>query len=688
MTLNTNKLSLSVDFERGVIASLKIKGKERLAEESALFRIQLCDAEGNRTLYTALDASNCTKTQDGAVYSEFGEVDAVVWVSITKKGGEAKFKIGAKPKSKDYFVEWVEFPHITLPKLIENNPENGGKILFPYNEGALVSNIDTREESWFPYVEPVYPSKGCYAMFPNMVCSQMLGYIWDDAALYIGAHDKKRGVKDINFIRSENGVTLRFRIFTGADFGKTFETDYPIIFAVTSGKWESAAERYRKWLESTLPEKAVKIKDNKELPEWYEDSPLVVSYPVRGIHDMDEMKPNKLYPYTNALPILEKIKNVTDSRLLVLLMHWEGTAPWAPPYVWPPFGGVENFNEFKEKLHEGGDMLGVYCSGFGYTAQSNLIESYNMMGEYERRGLEAGMCADADGKVKISKICTAQRSGFDICPASKVGRELLDEAYTELLSQDIDYVQILDQNHGGGQYFCYSKDHGHAPCPGAWMTENMQSMLGDWNKIAGKTLLGCESAAAEPFIGNLLYSDNRYELNYQIGVPVPLYNYIYHEYLRNFMGNQVACPLDTTVDTLRYRLAYSFAIGDSMTLVLTPDGELMTHWGTRDFEHHPDFDTNLKLISNLVKTYKTEAKKYLLAGRMIKGPKAKCETVTFKRYDSERVVTLPSIVSTVWEALDGERAMVLVNPDTKERKCTIRGREFVIPALSASVVEL
>ena len=220
------------------------------------------------------------------------------------------------------------------------------------------------------------------------------------------------------------------------------------------------------------------------------------------------------------------------------------------------------------------------------------------------------------------------------------------------------------------------------------MTENMQSMLGDWNKIAGKTLLGCESAAAEPFIGNLLYSDNRYELNYQIGVPVPLYNYIYHEYLRNFMGNQVACPLDTTVDTLRYRLGYSFAIGDSMTLVLTPDGELMTHWGTRDFEHHPDFDTNLEFISNLVKVYKTEAKKYLLAGRMIRGPRVKCETVTFKRYDSERVVTLPAVLSSVWEAEDGGRAMVLVNPDTKERKCTVRGKEFVLDALSATVVKL
>ena len=47
-------------------------------------------------------------------------------------------------------------------------------------------------------------------------------------------------------------------------------------------------------------------------------------------------------------------------------------------------------------------------------------------------------------------------------------------------------------------YPCYSRDHGHPPVPGAWMTENMQNLLGEWNRKAGKILFGCESAAAEP----------------------------------------------------------------------------------------------------------------------------------------------------------------------------------------------
>ena len=687
--LKLKKLELTVDFEKGYISSLLLRGKERIASALPLFAIRLRDRAGQTATYTAYDAKKRVETEDGAIYDGFEKADLSVRVYLTEEHGEAAWRISVMPKNDDVLVEWVEFPKINLPMLVDNNTEgNGGRILFPYNEGALVSDIAFRECSWFRHEDAQYPSKGSFAVFPNMVCSQMLAYLWQDEGLYIGIHDEKRGVKEIDFIREANGVTLRFRIFCGRDFGEGFSTDYPVIFSVTDGKWESAAERYRRWFEGALPKKVKKISENEDIPEWYGEAPLIVSYPVRGVHDMDEMKPNKLYPYTKALPMLEEIRAATDSRLLVLLMHWEGTAPWAPPYVWPPFGGIENFEVFMGTLHEKGDLLGVYCSGFGYTVQSNLIAEYNKEAEYNEKKLYRGMCAGPDGKVAISKICTGQRSGYDICPASDVGRAILSEAYEPLFKSGIDYAQILDQNHGGGQYFCYARDHGHAPAPGPWMTENMQKMLSEWNGMAPNTLFGCESAAAEPFIGNLLFSDNRFELNYRIGVPVPFYAYVYHEYVRNFMGNQVCCPFIPSEDTLRYRLAYSFSVGDCMTLVLTQDGDLMSEWGMRDFSVLPNKEKALKLIANLSRFYKEQAKPYLYDGRMIAPPSIDCERVVYTVGANGRRVSLPALLSSAWEAKDGSCALILVNPDEIELGCRVNGETVTVPPLNAIILKL
>ena len=689
MILRTKDLLIDTDFKSGHIASLIINGVERIASRAPLFSVCLRCTDGNTVTFTSFDAGQITETDDGAIYSGFGLASLSVRVYLTNENGDAAWRISVDPGSDYYFAEWVDFPLITLPLPKENNTDgNGGIILFPYNEGALVSDINIRNSTWLKHEDAKYPSKGVSPVFPNMICSQMLAYLWEDHGLYIGAHDEKRGVKEIDFLEESGAVKFRFRLFCGTEFGKCFNTDYPIILSAIEGKWEAAAERYRKWFESALPPRVKKIKDNPSLPDWYADSPLVVTYPVRGVHDMDDMKPNKLYPYTNALPILSEIKNICDIRLLVLLMHWEGTAPWAPPYVWPPYGGESNFNEFLQALHENGDMLGVYCSGFGYTIQSNLISDYNKQAEYTERGLEKGMCVAPDGRVWISTICTGQRSGYDICPASEVGRMVLMEAYKPLLESEIDYVQILDQNHGGGQYFCYGKDHGHAPAPGEWMTKNMQDMLSEWNGIAGKTLFGCESAASEPFIGNLLFSDNRFELNYMIGKPVPLYAYLYHEYLRNFMGNQVCCPFDNSVDSLRYRLAYSFSIGDSMTLILTQDGELASNWGLRDFSQLPDKEKALRLIANLTAFYKEKAKPYLFDGKMTVPPTVECESILFPMSNPVRELALPAVLSSAWEASDGSRALVLVNHLDSDQICTVNGKDVSVPALDAILIEL
>ena len=689
LTMQLSNMVLTVDFAAGRITSLCIGGRERVCAPTPLFSLRLRDAQGTATVLCATDARVCSETEDGATYSDFGVSDLSVRVHLANKQGSVAWRADVQGLDAEHFVEWIDFPMVSLPALKENNPSgDGGQILLPYNEGALISNNDHREMTDFRHWEPEYPSLGCYPVFPNMICSQMMAYLWEDAGLYLGAHDAARGVKGISFYAENGGITMQMRLFCGVDFGQDYCMDYDIVWTAIDGRWESAAELYRAWFEQNLPPRVKKIKENPALPAWYSESPLVVTYCVRGIHDMDEMSPNALFPYTNALPLLEQIKSKAKTRLLVLLMHWEGTAPWAPPYVWPPYGGVENFTEFKDALHAEGDLLGVYCSGFGYTLKSNLVDDYDCTEICERDNLERGMCAGPDGKVAISRICTGQRKGYDICPASEVGHEILAAAYEPLFESGIDYAQILDQNHGGGQYFCYSRDHGHPPAPGAWMTKNMQSMLGEWNGKAGGMLLGCESAAAEPFMGNLLMSDNRFELNYHIGTPVPLYAYLYHEYLRNFMGNQVSCPFGNDQDTLCYRVGYSFAAGDLMTLVMTPDGQLMTNWGNHDFSRLPDKDKALDLVANLCKFYREKAGKYLHAGRMIPVKDVECGQKEFFMEWYGHNCTFPTVYTTAWQAEDGTRAQILVNPGDADEVCILEGKQITVSARDAVLVEI
>ncbi|MBR6762535.1 MAG: hypothetical protein IKM13_02160 [Clostridia bacterium] len=685
--LSLSNMTIALEVSKGTISSLTIHGKERLASSTPLFRLGLRDKAGNLTRLSAFDAKHVTETCHGGIYTDFTGFPGLS-LEVTLKGNvdEAEWYVTADPGCNEHLVEWVDFPLVNLPKLHGDDPAGcGGKILYPYNEGAMVESMAVRNKH-FPHREPEYPSLGAYSVFPNMICSQLLAYIFPDAALYLGAHDPARGVKGIDFYEESDGITMEFRLYCGADYGEVYRSDFPMVWSVVDGCWEAAAERYRAWNDRNLPPRAKKITENDTLPAWYADSPLVVSYPVRGIHDTDIMNPNRLFPYTNALPLLRDIRGKIDHRLMVLLMHWEGTAPWAPPYVWPPYGDPDNFVEFLRTLHDEGDVLGVYCSGFGYSMKSNLVDDYDRSADYTARGLQDAMCAAPDESIGISRICTAQRVGYDICPASQMGRELLREAYYPLLQSGVDYAQILDQNHGGGQYFCYSRNHGHAPSPGKWMTENMQNMLTEWNQVAGKTLLGCESAAGEAFMGNLLFSDNRYELNYALGYPVPLYAYLYHEYLRNFMGNQVACSFDSTQDTLRYRLAYSFAIGDAMTLVLTPGGDLMSSWGTRDFDHAPNKEKALGMISNLTRFYREEAKPYLYAGRMIQALPVECETVTYTA--AGRPLPLPEVIATAWQAEDGSQAQILVNPGDNAVTCRMAEKAYTIPAGDAILVPL
>ena len=222
--------------------------------------------------------------------------------------------------------------------------------------------------------------------------------------------------------------------------------------------------------------------------------------------------------------------------------------------------------------------------------------------------------------------------------------------------------------------------------PGEWMTIGMQKLLDEWKKKAPNMLFGCESASAEPFIGNLIMSDNRYELNYPFGTPVPVHAYIYHEYLRNFMGNQCGCPFDTKIDTLRYRLAYSFSIGDLMTLILAPNGDLMTHWSTQDFSCPPDMEKATRFIKNMNVFYNEKAKEYLYAGKMKNAPQIECESICVPLTRGRKNATLPRLLSSAWHARDGKTAYIVVNPENTQAVFSINGNKYTVAPLDALLI--
>lgn len=154
MILNLERMTLGVDFQKGEISSLIICGRERLSAPSPLFKLRLRGCDGNALVIDSRDAHVCEEKEDGAVYTDFSAAEISVRVYLSNEDGEAAWRITITPQDSRYFAEWVDFPTISLSKLEANSVcKNGGKVLFPYNEGVLISDIERRENMWMKHTD-------------------------------------------------------------------------------------------------------------------------------------------------------------------------------------------------------------------------------------------------------------------------------------------------------------------------------------------------------------------------------------------------------------------------------------------------------------------------------------------------------------------------------------------------------
>lgn len=679
----------------GSLVSVSSGNHELPLSGAPFFSLGLRSQTGELVTLSSADFHfSCTEENDVLLFRHSGHPgfpELCVRTAIREQDGMLHFRPDVRNVPFEYLLEWIDLPQPVLPE--------GGTIFWPQLEGVLIDDPRARQNSpWSRYhvlgflgrTEGIAYSEGGY--YPGVCQMQFLSWEKDGYVLYFGAHDLKHGTKAVEYEPLENG-TVRLSLQTFCGGAEPYLPEFDYVLSFRRGNWMDACSIYREWIshDPRMPEKG-------RLPALVKESPVVVIYPVRGYGDdkgrMDTC--NEYYPYVNALPHVENYAERFESKVLALLMHWEGTAPWAPPYVWPPCGGEEELKKFSDALHAGGNYLGLYCSGTAWT-QKSCILAYSRERECEEKGLKRNMIRGPKGEIEAVICCApeAQRLGFDMCLTEEWPRRTLCNEFEKIRNADVDYVQFFDQNLGGAYHACYSRAHRHPAVPGAWQTEAMQSLLAEMTEsLRGKeVLLGCEGAAADAYLRHLPFNDLRACWNYTRGIPVPGYQFVFHEYCNNFMGNQ--CGIHAAVDCrispghLLYRTAYAFVSGDLLSVVLKNAGRIHYGWGASWDLPEPDQESVITLIRNL-NAMRRKYGKFLQFGRMEK-MRTELTCGTWDLAVHGKILSMPSVLSSAWTAPDGERAEIFVNYLTEAQKVRLRsrGREKTveIPPLTAIAVQ-
>lgn len=589
----------------------------------------------------------------------------------------------------DFTVEWEQFPGMLLDHKLPSH-KGRHKLFLPLFEGVEIEDYALRRKR-FGYFEPDYPSKGWEGCYPGPVALQFLALYDGEEGLYIGMHDETLQSKHIDAEEVWNGLKPSTKYLPGTAEVE-IEMPFSVVTGMFSGGFYGAAEIYRRFAENSKL-----FPPRRTEPEWLTNPPVVVIYPVRGEKDTGDLTPNCYYPYVKALPYLDRLRDRIGSRLLVMLCHWEGTAPWCPPYVWPPYGDAESFRKFVKILHTRGDLLGLYCSGIGWT-ETSIWTNYSRKGELSVEELRESMCLAPDQSLPYAIICNGYiRWGYDMCPAVTSSNRIMSEEMNKLAeASGADYIQLFDQNLGGNSSYCYAKTHGHPRTPGVWQTRAMRKLIRDLQPE--EIVLGCEAVASEGFNDLLPFNDGRNYMGFEIGTPVPAYSFVYHERISNFMGNQNTISTYLNVaenpDNLIYRTAHLFAQGEALTVVLKNEGKINWDWGTPWSEPDPDQDVMLDFLSTLTAWRAGNLREELTWGRMEKPVAIDCEEFGIHHIDG-RVLKYPSVVTTSWLA-KGIRSQIFVNPlnvQTIRLSRRIKGRLYTEPTgegidFDANVLEI
>lgn len=705
-----------LDGSTGKLVSFCSNGVEMLhkdVEKQPLFEMRLYDAKGKRFLMLTEADTVITiwKHESGIIVCADG-IGRIKGLSlrIQIQAGEALEYRSEISNGTDFFVENLSCPCVHVSPELEEN-DGDGSIFWARAEGVLITD-STRcpRQTLFRPEEPE-ETWATRFLYPGIVTMQYHALMKNNGSLYYAAHDTKGMPKSLAPLRMESSIRLDLRLYPCIPPQSDWKQDFPIVMKPFQGGWETAAEIYRTFVENGDFPLPPKLAQNPNLPRWVKQSPVVVIYPPRSVRGTGYYGRNEYFPYENGIKYLEELKEEIDSPIMAFLPYWEGSAPWAPPFCWPPFGGEAAFAPFVQKMHENGDLVGLYASGLHWTDQSLIDPIYDQQAYREKHNLTEVMCRNPDGTLRGGP-CPGIRKEYAMCCACEPTRTIAYEQLGAMAGAGVDYVQYFDQHMGGAGIDCYSAEHGHPACFGPWNTAQMKQIFADMDEQLlqavgkGRCGVGTEGAAADFYSKEMPCSELRGHMNFAFGIPVPAASYVLHRYTSNFMDNMSVVHFyidrQENPDSILYTLAYSFIAGDALTLVLKSGGEIHYDWGQSWLEPGPKQRPVKKLVRNLNEMRRGKLRDFLIGGRMLpQRPFQQEGDFQMRRLDGS-VIRTPEVLSSCWQNDNGERVQIFANfrqrdikvvPDTGFASVIDQYGEYektanslLVPALSAVAI--
>lgn len=507
---------------------------------------------------------------------------------------------------------------------------------------------------------------------------QVIAYYDKDAGIYLATHDATGQVKELSLTGGGEAMLLAARHLVPERAGADVAIEYDTVLGGFTGDWHTVGDIYAQWARKQWWCKT-KWLDRSDVAEWVKKWPPMIKLDrYRKVRD----KPD----YEALATITGDFSKLLNCDVATFFHGW-GQNGWqmgaARRLPHPPWGGEEMFRKSMGAIRAAGGRPFVFImTDYALEAAEGKPVPYN---DRETFAKEAAPFSKMgfDGKTLLRQY-KDKHFLARMCPTTDYWRQCLVNKTGQLVRLGVPFVQF-DCFPCTTVQPCYDPKHGHPLGYGAWWFDGYRDILNAC-RVKGKSLSPEFAMATEEmcevFIPNLDFYMNRAHSVPRSGhsLSVPLFTYVYHEYLPPYAGEGNGTTLTSSPgkpsSPFNYRgIALSLLWGRLFTLRFI---------GPYDKMHmDPQLLDLTKRAHTAARTY---AYDYAVGGRMLRPLPVKSDSITFKYWrwwtkpGSSAHFTMSTVFTAAWQSQTGTPAAFFVNVTPEER--TI---EVALPRANMSV---